>query len=110
VALSMDTLHAEVCSIFLVEEEDTHPVLHMRAGSGFAGPLTGKARYDIGEGFTGYVAETGLVFNIKTPEELHQLKTEDGRQIWQGRYDDIQFAGENIFRNLVAVPLKIQEH
>ena len=109
VTTSMETLHAEVCSIFLLDTDSG--LLTMRAGSGFAAPLVGKAQYKVGEGFTGYIAKHGQKFNIQTPEELQSLKAAAGDAIWQGKYDDIQFnEGRQItFRNLVALPLKIKD-
>ena len=44
VSTAMETLHAEVCSIFLLEMEKDKEILVMRAGSGFAKPLVGKAK------------------------------------------------------------------
>lgn len=109
VTTSMETLHAEVCSIFLVDRNSSPTVLTMRAGSGFAGPLVGKAQYEIGEGFTGYIAKHGEKFNIRTPEELRRLAVGE-TAIWQGKYDHVQFdEGKITFRNLVALPLKIKD-
>src|SRR5438128_809876 len=74
---SMRTLHAEVCSIFLRDREGDPEVVTMRAGSGFAAKLVGKARYRIGEGFTGTIAKYGRKFNIKSREELEHLTVGD---------------------------------
>lgn len=105
---SMATLHAEVCSIFLVEREKDHPVLIMRAGSGFAKPLVGHAKYELGEGFTGYVAKNKRGFNIRTREQLETL-TIDGQHIWQGKHDPEQWpSGRSEFRNCIALPLMIK--
>jgi signal transduction histidine kinase len=105
---SMATLHAEVCSIFLVEREKDHPVLIMRAGSGFAKPLVGHAKYELGEGFTGYIAKNKRGFNIRTREQLETL-TIDGQHIWQGKHDPGQWpSGRSEFRNCIALPLMIK--
>jgi len=106
---SMATLHAEVCSIFLVEQEKDHPVLIMRAGSGFAKALVGHAKYELGQGFTGYIAKHKRAFNIRTRHELETLKI-DGQNIWQGKYDQEQWpSGKSEFRNCIALPLIIKD-
>lgn len=110
VVLAMSLLNADVCSIFL-EDKEKHPnVIKMMAGSGFAEVLVGKAEYKIGEGFTGFVAQTGQKFNIKTQMELKNLINEStGETIWKGKHDFEQWrSGENEFRNLLALPLKIK--
>ncbi|MEA2564181.1 MAG: two-component system, NtrC family, sensor histidine kinase HydH [Acidobacteriota bacterium] len=106
---SMRTLNAEVCSIFLEDREKEPGFITMMAGSGFARSLVGKAKYKIGEGFTGYVAKSGQVFNIRTRGQLESLEI-DGMKIWQGRYDSSQWpSGQSEFRSLVAVPLRIKD-
>ncbi len=117
VILAMSLLKAEVCSIFL-EDKEKHPnIIKMMAGSGFAKVLVGQAEYRIGEGFTGFIAQTGRKFNIKTQEELQNLINEETREtIWKGKHDGQQWqssdqgrSGENKFRNLVALPLTIKD-
>lgn len=111
VTLAMRLLNAEVCSIFL-EDKEKHPNhIKMMAGSGFAKVLVGEAEYKIGEGFTGFIAQTGRKFNIKTQKELQSLINEEtGEQIWRGKHDTQQWtSGENEFRNLIALPLKIKD-
>lgn len=106
---SMRTLSAEVCSIFLEDKEKEPGVITMMAGSGFARPLVRKAKYQIGEGFTGYVAMHGKRFNIKTRDELESLRI-DGQPIWKGKHDDEQWPSRvSEFRNLIALPLKIKD-
>ncbi|MBN2287095.1 MAG: GAF domain-containing sensor histidine kinase [Tissierellales bacterium] len=105
---SMATLHAEVCSIFLVEREKDYSVLIMRAGSGFAKPLVGIAKYQFGEGFTGYIAAHKKGFNIHTRKQLETL-TVDGQNVWQGKHDPKQWpSGKSEFRNCIALPLMIK--
>ena len=108
VKTGMRTLGAEVCSIFL--EDPAEPgILVMKAGSGFAQPLVGKARYRLGEGFTALVAETGRKFNIRSREELQSLEV-NGRRVWEGRFDSTQWtSGRSEFRNMIALPLKIRD-
>lgn len=111
VTLAMRLLNAEVCSIFLDDKEKHPNRIKMMAGSGFAKILVGKAEYEIGEGFTGFIAQSGRKFNIKTREELQNFKNEEtGETIWKGKHDTRQWpSGENEFRNLIALPLNIKE-
>ena len=109
VETSMRTLHAEVCSIFLSEREKEPQVLTMMAGSGFAAKLIGKSKYQIGEGFTGAVAQYGQKFNIRSRQELEDL-TVGGHKVWLGKFDPVQWpSGQSEFRNCIAVPLRIKE-
>lgn len=106
---TMDTLHAEVCSIFLEDKEKEPGILKCVAGSGFAERIIDVARYKLGEGFTGSVALTGQEYNIRTREELETLKI-NGKRIWEGLYDSEQWiSGKSEFRNGIALPLKIKE-
>lgn len=106
---TMETLHAEVCSIFLENREKKPGFLKCVAGSGFAKRIVGKAEYRFGEGFTGLVAKTGEEYTIKSREELENL-TVKGKKVWEGKYDRKQWeSGESEFRNCIALPLKIKE-
>lgn len=108
VSTSMATLHAEVSSIFLVERDKNPPVVIMRAGSGFAKALVGHAKYEIGEGFTGYIVKHKRGFNIRSRKELETLAI-DGQQIWQGKHDSKQWPSKKSeFRNCIALPLLIK--
>ncbi len=99
---AMNTLHAEVCSIFLEDKEKKPGFIKCVAGSGFARKLVGVAEYKIGEGFTGTVAELGKEYNIRNREELE-------KGVWKGKFDNNQWEkGKNEFRNLLALPLKIK--
>ncbi|EFK06459.1 ATPase/histidine kinase/DNA gyrase B/HSP90 domain protein [delta proteobacterium NaphS2] len=105
---AMRTLNAEVCSIFLEEKENEPGIITMMAGSGFAKTLVGIAKYKIGEAFTGYVAQSGKRFNIRTRHELESL-TIEGNKVWEGKHDKSQWpTGVSQFRNLIALPLKIK--
>lgn len=109
VETSMNTLHAEVCSIFLEDKKKEPGIFVMMAGSGFAKKLVGIAKYKIGEGFTGGIIQTGNLVNIKSREELENFRLED-KIVWSGKHDDEQWAGgKNDFRNLIAIPLKIKQ-
>jgi len=106
---TMETLHAEVCSIFLENREEKPGFLKCVAGSGFAKRIVEKAEYRFGEGFTGIVAKTGEEYNIKSRDELENL-TVEGQKVWEGKYDRKQWeSGESEFRNCIALPLKIKE-
>lgn len=109
VETSMQTLHAEVCSIFLEDKQNEPGILTMRTGSGFAKNLIGEAKYKIGEGFTGTIAKYGRKYNIKSKEELESL-TYDGERVWRGKFDHKQWpTGQSQFRNCIALPLRIKE-
>jgi len=98
---AMDTLHAEVCSIYLREGD----ILKCVAGEGFAEDIKGK-EYQLGEGLTGRIGQMGEVYSIKNSEQRNELAR---RGILQGKYDAIQWSTEKnrSFRNLLALPLKI---
>ena len=101
--ITMKTLDAEVCSIFLEDRDKKPGYFKCVAGSGFAKKIVGIAEYKIGEGFTGSVVKLGLPLNIKNEEQLKQYK-------WEGKYDNIQWtSGNSEFRNLIAIPLKIKD-
>jgi signal transduction protein with GAF and PtsI domain/anti-sigma regulatory factor (Ser/Thr protein kinase) len=106
---TMKTLNAEVCSIYLLKKDDPG-VIECVAGSGFAERIVGEAEYKLGEGLTGYVAKTGKAFNIKSRPELLEKKEQELKMDTSGKYDKKQFsAGQDEFRNLLALPLKIQD-
>jgi len=108
VSTSMATLRAEVCSIFLIEREGDKEVVIMRAGSGFAEPVVNKAKYSLGEGLTGHVAQKLKGYLIGSRGELKELK-EGTKRIWQGKYDQAQWgSGQSEFRNGIVLPLIIR--
>jgi signal transduction protein with GAF and PtsI domain/anti-sigma regulatory factor (Ser/Thr protein kinase) len=102
---TMNTLHADVCSIYLKDKESGK--LKCLAGTGFAQDIIG-VEYDIGEGLTGKVFQEGIPRNIKDKTERDKL-VKDG--ILKGKHDDKQWAPDSgrVFRNLLALPLKIKE-
>ena len=112
VDLVMGLLNADVCSIFLDDKQnEPKKTITMKAGSGFAKKLVNIATYDTGEGLTGYIYETGKIFNIKSQHELQNLKREKSTvSIWAGKHDDDQWVNNvNEFKNLIGVPLKIKD-
>jgi K+-sensing histidine kinase KdpD len=107
--ITMKTLHADVCSIFLIDRENEPGVLKCVAGSGFAKKIVDEAKYNIGEGFTGSIAKSGKEFNIKTRKELETLVI-DGKKVWKGKFDQSQWpSGRSEFRNGIGLPLKIKD-
>ncbi len=100
---TMAMLDAEACSIFL-RKEDNPNVLICKAGTGYAEDIIG-ATYKIGEGLTGTVALTGNFQKIDTKKELDEYKKQG---LWKGKYDDKQWKGDKEFRNLLALPLIIE--
>lgn len=82
---SMRTLNAEVCSIFLVDREKEPGVLTMMAGSGFAKHVVGKAQYQIGEAFTGFVAQREKGLNVRSREQLETLQSDKSNRVWRGK-------------------------
>ncbi len=101
---TMKTLNAEVCSIFLEDKDEDPGYIKCVAGSGKAKSIVGVAKYKIGEGFTGEIAEKGLMYNIKSREELQHYTN------WRGRHDYPQWQrGKYEFRNLLGYPLKIKD-
>jgi len=104
----MRILQAEVCSIFLEDKDKEPGVLTCVAGSGFARNIVGIAKYRVGEGFTGSVLKYGGEYNIKSLDELQNIKI-DGLKVWKGSFDDYQWSSHrNEFRNLLALPLRIK--
>jgi len=104
---TMETLHAEVCSIFLRKQDNPNKILCV-AGSGFAKAIEGKAEYEITKdsGLTSYVAATGESLNIKSTTDLME------HPYRRAKYDLIQFGssdGQIECRNLLALPLKIKD-
>ena len=108
VTTSMETLWAEVCSIFLVEREGDRESVVMRAGSGFAKRVVNKAKYELGEGLTGHVVQNMKGYNFGSRDELENLK-ENGKLIWEGKHDKRQWeSGQSEFRNGIVLPLIIR--
>jgi len=97
---AMDTLQAEVCSIYLRKGDKLECV----AGEGFAQDVVGK-KYNLGEGLTGTIGLKGEAYNIKSREERDILVK---KGIFSGKYDNIQWGQDRKFRNLLALPLKIK--
>jgi signal transduction histidine kinase len=109
ILLTMNTLHAEVASIFLEDKEKEPGIIECVAGSGFAEKIIRVAKYKRGECLTGTVFECGVGYNSKNPEEHEKLKIE-GKNAWEGKFDNIQWpSGKSQFRNGIGLPLKIKD-
>lgn len=108
--ITMKTLDAEVCSIFLKDQENPKNEIICVAGAGYAKKLVGKARYKIGDGFTGSIAQSGQSWKIDSRQKMQELY--DRKEIqWSRVHDEIQWVdsrGESQFRNLMALPLKTE--
>lgn len=107
--IMMEEFNSEVCSIFL-RAEDNPNIIMCYAGTGYAkNLLEAKAKYEVGEGFTGSIIQDDKSYNIKNLNELNELK-KIGK--WDKKYNVVQF-GEKLsstdedFRNLMACPLKV---
>jgi len=106
---TMEILHAEVCSIFIEDDNDSN-IIKCVAGSGFAEKIVDVAQYNLGEGFTGSVAKFGGEYNIKSKEELKNIQI-NHKKVWKGNFDTLQWPSrKSKFRNLIALPLKIKSH
>ena len=75
----MRVLGAEAASLFLVDETGQKVVV--KAAAGYQKPLVDKrARYNIGEGVTGWIAKEGLTVRANSLKELHH------HPAWRGRH------------------------
>ena len=105
----MTILDAEVCSIFLKDQDSPNEIVCV-AGAGYAKHLVGKARYKIGEGFTGSIVKSGEPRKIDSPDQMIGL-VKQGKIQWSKTHDSIQwqeYNGQTQFRNLMALPLKTE--
>ena len=101
----METLQAKACSIYTEDHENEPGVIKCIAGAGFAKNIVGKAKYKIGEGLTGKIADEGCDIIISGKKDLEKIKSEGH---WKGAYDDLQWSDKEKFKNLIGVPIKIE--
>ncbi len=101
---TMDTLQAEACSIYIEEETDSGS-FECIAGAGFAESIVGIAKYKLGEGLTGSIAKNGEDVLIINMDHLKEYKSK-GK--WLGKFDDKQWGENRMFKNLIAVPIKLE--
>ncbi|MDM8568242.1 GAF domain-containing protein [Thiotrichales bacterium HSG1] len=99
---TMTILEAEACSIFL-KKEDNPNILICKEGIGYAENIKG-ATCKIGEGVTGTIASTGKYKKIDNREELNRYRL----SLWKEEYRNKHWKGEKEFRNLLALPLILE--
>jgi signal transduction protein with GAF and PtsI domain len=71
----------------------------------------GKRSYRMGEGLTGWVAQTGKPLRVKNIEDESELKRIDSALHWSDKYDGFRqttFVGKTYQRAFLAVPIKIE--
>lgn len=96
-----ELLHAQASSVFLKEADEN--VFVMRAAYGYNHTLIHHARYQPGEGITGWVA-LGNAYRANSRDEI----TSDRHHL--GKYDKEIWGGdEHQCHSMVAVPLKMGE-
>jgi starch synthase len=93
-------LKAQAASLYLINEDTKK--LEIRAAAGYHKPLLEfGASYAIGEGTTGWIAETGKTFKADSLEDLHKVTS------WKGKHKNIQGGREpNAF---LGIPLKYKD-
>ncbi len=89
--VAADVLSFQACSIFLYDQRSDSFVL--RGSSGALKKQVGKLSYDSGEGFTGWVCETGKPILLNEPQ---------GDPRWRGKY--VEFPSKEI-ASFLAVPI-----
>jgi signal transduction histidine kinase len=90
--LAGDALKFEDCSLFLIDEHTGKLVL--RASRGSLRNKVAEASYDIGDGLTGWTAQTGETIRVTDPSS-------DPR--WRGRFEEMPAKVTGAF---MAVPVK----
>lgn len=90
VTLVAERAHSEVCSLYLLEEQDDTLVL--RATYGLAAGAVGQVRLKIGEGLTGLAVEQRSILAIEEPQN-------------DPRYRYFAGTGEEKFHSFLAIPL-----
>ena len=94
-----DLFRTDAASLYLVD--DANGLLTIKAASGYQKELIKeKAFYEVGEGVTGKIADTGRAFHA---DQLAKLREQGGKN--RGKYDDLQ--GGNQPTSYYGVPLKV---
>ncbi|AIE87296.1 GAF domain-containing protein [Fimbriimonas ginsengisoli] len=91
IRVAEDVLRLQACSIFLIEPSGEKFVL--RSSTGRLRDLVGQISYDRGEGFTGWVCDTGQPILLDNPQ---------GDPRWRGKY--VEFPSEQV-ASFLAVPI-----
>lgn len=94
--VAADVLRFQACSVFLLDPKTDTFVL--RGSSGAFKSQIGSLYYERGEGFTGWVCETGQPILLNEPQQ-------DPR--WRGKY--VEFPSEQI-ASFLAVPIISRRH
>ncbi|MCL4868912.1 MAG: GAF domain-containing protein [Anaerolineae bacterium] len=102
VKTTANVLRAQAASLYLVNEEDPEQKMFIRAAAGYHELLLKQgASYRIGEGTTGWIAQTGETFKADSLQELHE------KSPWHGKHMSLQKGREpNAF---LGIPLKIMD-
>jgi len=100
VTTTAEVLEAQAGSLYLIDEETGKLVIQAAAGYHKA-LLEHKTTYDIGEGTTGWIAQTGKTFKADSWEELHS------KSPWRGKFKDL--IGGHDAVAFLGIPLKIQD-
>jgi phosphotransferase system enzyme I (PtsP) len=90
VSLVAERAHSEVCSLYLLEEQDD--TLALRATYGLAAEAVGQVRLKVGEGLTGLAVEQRKVLAVEEPQN-------------DPRYRYFAGTGEEQFHSFLAIPL-----
>ncbi len=90
VSLVAKRAHSEVCSLYLLEEQDDTLVL--RATYGLSGDAVGQVRLKVGEGLTGLAVAQRKVLAVEEPQN-------------DPRYRYFAGTGEEQFHSFLAIPL-----
>jgi signal transduction protein with GAF and PtsI domain len=98
VTTTAEVLEAQAGSLYLINEDTGK--LEIQAAAGYHKPLLEKkTTYDMGEGTTGWIAQTGKTFKADSYEELHS------KSPWRGKYKEL-IGGRDAVAFL-GIPLKI---
>jgi hypothetical protein len=85
-------------SLYVIDDTGTR--LELRAASGYLEPLLSRGvSYRVGEGVTGYIAESGVAVRANSSEALRAHPS------YSGKYDAVQ-VGRREPRSFLAFPLK----
>lgn len=90
VTLVAKRAHSEVCSLYLLEEQEDTLVL--RATYGLSAEAVGQVRLRVGEGLTGLAVEQRKVLSVEEPQN-------------DPRYRYFAGTGEEQFHSFLAIPL-----
>jgi starch synthase len=98
VTTTAQVLEARAASLYLINKDTGR--LEIRAAAGYHEPLMAHgASYDLGEGTTGWIAQTRKTFKADSLDELHN------KTPWKGKHK--RFQGNQEPEAFLGVPLKI---